>query len=252
MLPIQRKISQYNHYKGNDIKYIIIHYVGANSTAKNNVDYFFNGDRQASAHYFVDDISIWQSVEDFNGAWHIGNSVTEPNNKNSIGIEMCLVDGVVTEKTESNTIDLVKYLMEKYDVAIENVRTHAEVTNYSKICPNWSDANWDRWKKFKAKLQSTRGWKKNTIGWWYDNGDGTYPKNQWLELKEIWYYFDDRGYAFQNKWLKWKNKWYWFDNDCKMVKGCVLKINNKYYAFNDIGEMIEDNIPISKNGNLLL
>ena len=69
MLPIQRKISAYNHYKGNDIKYIVIHYVGATGTAKNNVDYFYGGDRQASAHYFVDDGSIWQSVEDYNGSW---------------------------------------------------------------------------------------------------------------------------------------------------------------------------------------
>ena len=72
MLPIQRKISAYNHYKGNNIKYIVIHYVGATGTAKNNADYFYGGDRQASAHYFVDDGSIWQSVEDFNGGWHVG------------------------------------------------------------------------------------------------------------------------------------------------------------------------------------
>lgn len=155
MLAIQRKISQYNYYKGNDIKYIIIHYVGANSTAKNNVDYFFGGDRQASAHYFVDDNSIWQSVEDFNGAWHIGNSVTEPNNKNSIGIEMCLVNGVVTAKTEANTLDLVTYLMKKYNVPLQNIRTHAEVTKYMKICPNWSDNNWERWTNFKWQIQVT-------------------------------------------------------------------------------------------------
>ena len=29
MLPIQRKISPYNHYEGNNIRYIVIHYVGA-------------------------------------------------------------------------------------------------------------------------------------------------------------------------------------------------------------------------------
>lgn len=152
MLPIKRKISQYNHYDTNTIKYIIIHYVGTDSTAKNNADYFYGGDRQASAHYFVDDNSIWQSVEDFNGAWHIGNTVTDPNNKNSIGIEMCLVNGVVTAKTESNTVELVKYLMAKYKVPIANIRTHAEVTNYGKICPNWSANNWARWTSFKNKL----------------------------------------------------------------------------------------------------
>ena len=59
MLPIQRKISPYNHYDGNNIQYIVIHYTGnKGDTAKNNADYFYGGNRQASAHYFVDDNSI--------------------------------------------------------------------------------------------------------------------------------------------------------------------------------------------------
>lgn len=154
MLPINKKISAYNHYDYNNPRFIIIHYVGANSTAKNNVDYFAGGDRQASAHYFVDDNQIWQSVEDNKGAWHIGNSVTEPNNTNSIGIEMCLVNGVVTEKTEKNTIELTRFLMNKYNIPVDNVRTHAEVTNYRKICPNWQADNWLRWRNFKKKLEN--------------------------------------------------------------------------------------------------
>lgn len=156
MLPITKQISNYNHYKGNDIKYIILHYVGATGTAKNNADYFCKGDRQASAHYFVDDGSIYQVVEDFNGAWHIGNSNTAPNNKNSIGIEMCCPNPqlLISEKTEANTIELVKHLMKKYNVPVENIRTHAEVTSYKKICPNWSENNWSRWTNFKSKLTS--------------------------------------------------------------------------------------------------
>lgn len=72
MLPINKKISAYNHYDYNNIKYIVVHDVGTRSTAKNNVDYFSGGNRNASAHYFVDDTSIWQSVEDNKGAWHVG------------------------------------------------------------------------------------------------------------------------------------------------------------------------------------
>ncbi len=158
MLPIQRKISPYNHYNYNKPTYIIIHYVGAqSSTAYNNAVYFYNGDRGASAHYFVDDTSIWQSVEDHHGAWHIGNTKTAPNNQNSIGIEMCCMGAglQVTAKTEANTIELTKYLMKKYNIPVANVRTHAEVTNYGKICPNWSANNWARWKNFKAKLTGT-------------------------------------------------------------------------------------------------
>lgn len=156
MLPITRMISKYNHYETNVVKYIIIHYTGNNTdSAKNNAIYFNGGNRNASAHYFVDDVSIYQVVEENKGAWHIGNSKTAPNNQNSLGVEMCCKNGVVTEKTEENTLQLVKYLMKKYNVPIANVRTHAEVTNYGKTCPNWNANGWQRWKNFKNKLVST-------------------------------------------------------------------------------------------------
>ena len=152
MLPIQRKISPYNHYEGNNIRYIVIHYVGATGTAKNNVDYFYGGDRQASAHYFVDDNSIWQSVEDFNGSWAVGNTRTEVNNKNSINIEMCCPNPqlYVSDKTINNTCELVVYLMKKYNIPLANVRTHYEVTAGAKLCPNF--ANTSRWTNMKNKI----------------------------------------------------------------------------------------------------
>ena len=155
MLPIQRKISDYNHYDYNNPKYIVIHYVGSqSSTAANNANYFAGGDRQASAHYFVDDNSIWQSVEDKYGAWHVGNTRTEVNNQNSIGIEMCCIGPnlLVTETTENNAVELCKYLMNKYNIPISNVRTHYEVSGGTKVCPNWSANNWSRWSNFKNKL----------------------------------------------------------------------------------------------------
>ena len=156
MLPITRMISEYNHYDYNNPKFLILHFTGnAKDTAKDNGTYFWGGNRGASAHYFVDDNSIYQVVEDKKGAWHIGNSVTEPNNKNSIGIEMCCSGNYeVSEKTEANALELVKYLMNKYNISINNVRTHAEVTNYGKTCPNWNANNWQRWKNFKNKLNN--------------------------------------------------------------------------------------------------
>ena len=154
MLPIKKMISPYNHYDYNNPKYIVLHYTGnSKDTAYNNAKYFNGGNRNASAHYFVDDTSIFQVVEDYNGAWHVGNTKTEVNNKNSIGIEMCCSGNYqVSSKTEANAIELVKHLMAKYNIPVANVRTHAEVTKYGKTCPNWNANNWQRWKSFKAKL----------------------------------------------------------------------------------------------------
>ena len=158
MLSIQKYTNTINCYlNANNPKYIVVHYVGAqSSTALNNCKYFAGGDRQASAHYFVDDNSIWQCIEDRHGSWSVGNTRTEVNNKNSLNIEMCCMGSglQVTAKTEANTVDLVKYLMNKYNIPVSNVRTHYEVSGCSKICPNWSANNWERWKNFKNKLVS--------------------------------------------------------------------------------------------------
>lgn len=156
MLPIQRKISQYNNSSrnGNSIKYIVIHYTAnEGDTAKNNVDYFYGGNRSASAHYFVDDNSIWQCVEESRAAWHVGDGKGSYGitNQNSIGIEMCCQsNGEVSTKTENNCIELVKYLQSKHGISNSNVVRHYDASR--KICPNWSSNNWSRWWNFKNKL----------------------------------------------------------------------------------------------------
>ena len=158
MLPIQRKISNYNYSnrKGNSVKYIVLHYTGnQGDTALDNVTYFSNGDRNASAHYFVDDNSIWQSVEESNAAWSVGDGkgAYGITNQNSISIEMCCdKNGNITVKTESNALDLVRYLMNKYNILISNVVRHYDASR--KTCPNWSYNGWGRWVNFKNKLNN--------------------------------------------------------------------------------------------------
>ena len=155
-IAIQRKISSFNYSSrnGHSVKYIVLHYTGnKGDSAKNNVDYFYGGNRGASAHYFVDDNSIWQSVEECNSAWSVGDGkgVYGITNRNSISIEMCCNSiGVITEKTENNALELVKYLMTKYNISISNIVRHYDASR--KICPNWSANNWARWINFKSKI----------------------------------------------------------------------------------------------------
>lgn len=159
MLPIQRKISAYNFYTGNNIQYIVIHDVGTVSSAKNNADYFSGGNRNASAHYFVDDISIWQSVEDKNGAWHVGDGYGKYGitNTNSIGIEMCLKAPLtVTDKTVTNTLELTRHLMGKYNIPASRVVRHYDASR--KACPGSFKANnWSKWIEFKNRLTGGEG-----------------------------------------------------------------------------------------------
>lgn len=164
---IQRKISNYNFSSrnGNSIKYIVLHYTGnKGDTAKNNVDYFYGGDRSASAHYFVDDTSIWQCVEESNSAWAVGDGkgAYGITNQNSISIEMCCdSNGFVSAKTEANALELVKHLMSKYNISSANVVRHYDASR--KTCPNWSTNNWSRWTNFKNKLNGLYEVKNNEV-----------------------------------------------------------------------------------------
>lgn len=159
MLPIKQQLSNYNHYDGgNSIEYIVLHDTGnANDTAEGNANYFCGGDRGASAHYFVDDDSIVQVVKDTDGAWHCGDGAGKYGitNRNSIGIEQCRVNNSVTATTEANTLELVKFLMAKYNVPIEKVVRHYDASR--KNCPSSfnTDGQWTRWNNFKAKLGGT-------------------------------------------------------------------------------------------------
>lgn len=166
MLPIQRKITQYNRTIRSNKKneYIVIHYVGAVSSAKNNAVYYANNKLKASAHYFVDENSIWQSVEDKDNAWHCGGGLQGANghtfhqkctNANSIGIEMCCKKNSLgvwyfEEETVKNTIDLVEYLMKKYNIPIDRVIRHYDVTG--KQCPA-PYVNENSWAEFKNKIK---------------------------------------------------------------------------------------------------
>ena len=140
------------------IEYLVMHYVGAVSTARNNASYFKNAYRGASAHYFVDDNEIVQVVEDKDIAWHCGNDVyyCGARNSNSLSIEMCcyrMSNGNlnITADTEARAIELAKELIKKYNIKIENVVRHYDVTK--KNCPAPMVSDVERWNNFKKKLQ---------------------------------------------------------------------------------------------------
>ena len=81
-------------YRNGDIKYIVIHFTSNNGdTALNNCNYFSGANRGASAHYFIGDDGIYQSVPDKWAAWAVGGTKNYKHpycrNMNSISIEMC-------------------------------------------------------------------------------------------------------------------------------------------------------------------
>ena len=152
---------------GMPIKYIVIHFVGATGTALDNVKYFENELRNASAHYFVSQNGeIWQCVEDHNTAWHCGDYFYggaggkfygKCTNFNSIGIEMCVskVDGkwVYHQETFDSTAELVQALMKKHKIPKENVIRHFDVSG--KECPALY-TNDSEWRKLHSYLTTPK------------------------------------------------------------------------------------------------
>lgn len=163
---ITKQLSRFNHYEGGNSKdYIIIHSTGnTNDTAKNNADYFGRADRGASAHYFVDDNSIYQVVEDNDCSWSCGDGHNKYGigNRNTIAIEMCgTADGNISDKTIENTLALTKSLMNKYGINIDHVVRHYDASR--KCCPSqFSPNGWKRWSDFKSRLEGKKADIDNT------------------------------------------------------------------------------------------
>ena len=78
-------------------------------------------------------------------------------------------------------------------------------------------------------------WKKSDKGWWYDNGDGTYPKNQWLKDNGKWFYFNGEGYL-QTGWVKSGNTWYYL-TESGAIENTWRQEGKVWYYFKSGGAM---------------
>lgn len=192
---IKEQLANSENYGGSrnasQIRYLVYHYTGNDGDrAANNAKYFQNNIVKASAHYFVDDTTVWRSVPDLKVAWSVGGSKYANadktgggtmygviTNTNSISIEMCdtIRNGVyqASEATLANAAALGRALMEKYDIPIENVYRHFDVTG--KHCPSYL-VNAQKWAKFKKRLEvkivdnTPSGAHKEGVEWAIANG----------------------------------------------------------------------------------
>ena len=153
-----------------DIKYLVIHYTSNDGDSdESNGKYFAREVVKASAHYFVDDDSVTQSVPDDYVAYSVGGKCQSNHhpfykvvtNANSLSIEMCdnHKDGTVhiCDETLANTYALARALMKKHNINIDHVVRHYDVNG--KLCPNCNGLlNDNTWQAFKNNIvNSTTG-----------------------------------------------------------------------------------------------
>lgn len=172
MVAIQTRLCNRANYGGKRTiapLYIVIHFTSnLGDTAKNNAVYFAREIVKASAHYFVDETEIWQSVPDDSIAWHCGGSRyyhPECRNSNSIGVEVCMNDkqGRVRVQSIDLANELVQVLMDRYNIPADRVIRHYDVTH--KNCPAPMVEDPARWKEFKKKLE-VKKMENNTPASW--------------------------------------------------------------------------------------
>lgn len=153
------RIENYTQKNRADTKYIVVHYTSnKGDTAKNNADYFAREKVGASAHFFVDENEIWESVPETGVAWHCGAKQykhSECRNANSIGVEICMNDraGKIRQGSIDHAARLVRELMQRYKIPPEHVLRHYDVTG--KCCPRPMVDNPDLWRAFKNQITET-------------------------------------------------------------------------------------------------
>ncbi|MCR5631968.1 MAG: hypothetical protein K6F60_00605 [Eubacterium sp.] len=125
----------------------------------------------------------------------------------------------------------------------------------------WYDADGKTSYKYKGS------WKKNSIGWWYEDENGWFPTARWQKIDGDWYYFDDIGYMASNEyagnwtaysegywwvgedgawdgsepgvWRLSGTKWWFKDSTGWYAKGKWYKIGGTWYEFDADGWWIE-------------
>lgn len=122
-------------------KYITIHNTGNKASAENEIAYMQRNDSNTSFHIAVDDKVAIIGIPLNRNAWHCGDG-NGKGNRESIGVEICYSTGNEEQfrKAELHAIEVVKWLMQKFNISIENVRSHKSWSG--KNCPHKTDMNW--------------------------------------------------------------------------------------------------------------
>ncbi|WP_139491809.1 N-acetylmuramoyl-L-alanine amidase [Brevibacillus dissolubilis] len=178
MLPIQEEIIDVNAYsrpgtKLKAVKGIVMHWTASPGAPAINILRYFGRlkqqnpadsqtDRYASAHFSVDDTSIYQIIPMNEMAYHVGSQTYTPDaikrlstypNNCTIGIEMCInSNSQITEATFQNAADLVAYLLKKFQLGVDQIWTHKAVVGW-KDCPRpWIEKP-SEFARFKQEVQ---------------------------------------------------------------------------------------------------
>ena len=87
--------------------------------------------------------------------------------------------------------------------------------------------------------KKTAQWARDAKGWRFQNADGTYVTNRWIELswkeKSAWYRFNEQGYMMTGWFKDADNNWYFMNDRADGTQGSMVtgwrQIAGKWYYF---------------------
>lgn len=151
-----------------DIKYIVVHDTGntrEGANALNHYRYFNSGNQKASADFFIDSERVIQTNDYYKYyTWHCGDGGPEAkiNNRNSIGIEICINNDGDYNAAVQKSAELIRILMKELEIDADHVVRHYDASG--KDCPmTMNNADW-KYLKEKAENKKVKdGYKMSYI-----------------------------------------------------------------------------------------
>ena len=164
---------------------IVVHNTANDATARNEIAYMTNNNYETSFHYAVDDKEIVQGLPLDRNGWHSSDG-NGKGNREGIAIEICYSKsgGDRFIKAEENAVDLIVYLLKKYNWGIDRVTKHQDYGNH-KYCPHRTlDMGWNRFiNMIKAKIEDKPEPSSNVVNCYYKVRT---QKHGWLsEVKNL-------------------------------------------------------------------
>lgn len=133
-----------------DIKNVVVHYVGnPDTSAQNNRDYFNKISTTVSSHFVVGlQGEIIQCVPLYERS-----AASNNRNKDTISIEVCHPDesGKYNDITYESVIKLISWLLNEISLDESAIIRHYDITG--KICPKYYVENEDEWLKLKEDVK---------------------------------------------------------------------------------------------------
>ena len=155
MLISKEKYSLKCPYKMNP-KRIVVHNTANDASAKNEIEYMQNNNKQTSFHYAVDDKEVMQGIPLNRNTWHAGDGRNGKGNREGISIEICYSKsgGSRFILAEERAARLIADILDEKGWDISKVTKHQDYSG--KYCPHRTlDMGWDRFLKMIESERKT-------------------------------------------------------------------------------------------------